>query len=40
MPDLPGVDTVQDQINICCAKGGIRQDEDMNLYQFEVKRYH
>jgi AmmeMemoRadiSam system protein A len=40
LPDLPGVDTVQEQINICCAKGGIRQGENVNLYQFEVKRYH
>ena len=39
LPDLPGVDTVQEQINICCAKGGIRQGEPVKLYKFEVKRY-
>ncbi len=39
LPDLPGVDTVQEQINICCAKGGIHANEKVNLYKFEVKRY-
>ena len=39
LPDLPGVETVQEQINICCAKGGIRSGEKVKLYKFEVKRY-
>ena len=39
LPDLPGVETVQEQINICCAKGGIRAGEPVKLYKFEVKRY-
>jgi AmmeMemoRadiSam system protein A len=39
LPDLPGVESVQEQINICCAKGGIRPGEPVKLYKFEVKRY-
>ncbi|MFH1640169.1 MAG: AmmeMemoRadiSam system protein B [Chloroflexota bacterium] len=40
LPDLEGVDTVDEQISICCAKGGIASGEKINLYRFEVKRYH
>ena len=39
LPDLEGVDTVEEQINICCQKGGIDPEEPVNLYRFEVKRY-
>ncbi|MFH0846761.1 MAG: AmmeMemoRadiSam system protein B [Chloroflexota bacterium] len=39
LPDLEGVDTVDEQINICCMKGGISPDEKLKLYRFEVKRY-
>ncbi|MBI2852986.1 MAG: AmmeMemoRadiSam system protein B [Chloroflexi bacterium] len=39
LPDLDGVDTVKEQINICCLKGGISPDEPKTLYRFEVKRY-
>lgn len=39
LPDLEGVDSVQEQINICCLKGGISPDEPKKLYRFEVKRY-
>jgi AmmeMemoRadiSam system protein A len=39
LPDLPGVESVQEQINICRAKGGIRPGEPVKLYKFEVKRY-
>lgn len=39
LPDLPGVESVQEQINICCAKGGIRPGEPVKLYKFEVNRY-
>ncbi len=40
LPDLEGVDTAEEQINICCMKGGISPDEKVNLYRFQVKRYH
>jgi MEMO1 family protein len=39
LPDLEGVDTVDQQIDICRAKGGIGPKEKVNLYRFEVKRY-
>ena len=39
LPDLEGVDTVDQQIEICRAKGGISDQEPINLYRFEVKRY-
>ena len=40
LPDLEGVDTPEEQINICRQKGGIGEDEPVKLYRFEVKRYH
>ncbi len=39
LPDLEGVDTVEDQIAICRQKAGIAPDEPVNLYRFAVKRY-
>lgn len=39
LPDLEGVDTVDQQIQICCAKAGIGPKEPLKLYRFEVKRY-
>jgi AmmeMemoRadiSam system protein B/AmmeMemoRadiSam system protein A len=39
LPDLDGVDTVDQQINICCQKAGILPTEPINLYKFEVNRY-
>lgn len=40
LPDLEGVETAQEQINICRMKGGISPQEEIDLYRFEVKRYH
>jgi hypothetical protein len=39
LPDLEGVDTPQQQIDICRQKAGIGPDEPVKLYRFEVKRY-
>jgi MEMO1 family protein len=39
LPDLEGVDTADEQIGICCQKGGISPGEEKELYRFEVKRY-
>ena len=39
LPDLQGVDTVEMQVEICRAKAGIIDDEPINLYRFEVRRY-
>ncbi|BBB91412.1 MAG TPA: AmmeMemoRadiSam system protein A [Methylomusa anaerophila] len=39
LPDLEGVDTVQDQVSIARRKAGIRPDEQIELYRFTVTRY-
>ena len=39
LPDLEGVDTVEEQIDICRQKAGILPDEPVELYRFEVRRY-
>jgi MEMO1 family protein len=39
LPDLEGVDSVEQQIEICCQKGGITPGEPIDLYCFEVKRH-
>ena len=39
LPDLEGVDSPQQQIDICRQKAGIGPDEPVKLYRFEVKRY-
>jgi MEMO1 family protein len=39
LPDLEGVNSVEEQIDICRQKGGIGPREAVKLYRFEVKRY-
>ncbi len=39
LPDLEGVDTVEEQIRICRLKAGIGPDEPIELQRFEVERY-
>ena len=39
LPDLEGVDTVEDQVGIAMKKAGIYRDEPVTLYRFEVKRH-
>ncbi len=39
LPDLEGVDSVEQQIDICCQKAGILPDEPIKLSCFRVKRY-
>ncbi len=39
LPDLEGVDTVEQQIEICMQKGGISPGEPISLSSFEVRRY-
>jgi AmmeMemoRadiSam system protein B/AmmeMemoRadiSam system protein A len=39
LPDLEGVDTPEQQIDICRRKAGIMPHEKVQLYRFEVKRY-
>ncbi|MEK6560943.1 MAG: AmmeMemoRadiSam system protein A [Nitrospirota bacterium] len=39
LPDLEGVDTIEEQIKIAKRKAGIGSDEPVDLFRFEVKRY-
>ena len=39
LPDLDGVDTVQQQVEIAMRKGGIRKNEPLKLQRFEVVRH-
>jgi len=40
LPDLEGVDTVEDQLKIARKKGGIAADDDVRIWRFEVERHH
>ena len=40
LPNLDGVDTVEDQIRIARQKGGIRESEPYRLERFEVVRHY
>ena len=40
LPDLDGVDTVEQQISIARRKGGIAPGEDVELFRFEVVRHY
>ncbi|UCH51775.1 MAG: AmmeMemoRadiSam system protein A [Chloroflexota bacterium] len=40
LPDLEGVNTVEEQIGICQAKAGISVGEPIRVYRFQVKRYN
>ncbi len=39
LPDLEGIDTVEEQLRIAKEKGGISPDEDCEIYCFSVTRY-
>ncbi len=41
LPDLPGVDTVEEQLSIAKQKAGIKdREKDVRIYRFKVTRYH
>ncbi len=40
LPNLEGIDDVEDQISIAMQKAGIRKGERIRLQRFEVVRYH
>lgn len=40
LPDIEGVHTPQEQIEICKKKAWIGEGETVELFRFEVKRYH
>ena len=39
LPDLEGVDSVKQQIGIARAKAGIGENEPVELFRFEIRRY-
>jgi AmmeMemoRadiSam system protein A len=39
LPDIEGVDTIEEQLSIAKTKAGIGPREDADIYRFEVKRY-
>jgi len=39
LPDLEGVDSVEEQIAICHLKAGIPPNEPVKLYRFKVRRF-
>ena len=39
LPDLDGIDTARDQVNIARKKAGISPDQDLDLFRFEVHRF-
>jgi AMMECR1 domain-containing protein len=39
LPNLEGVNTVEDQIDICRGKAGISPNALIKLYRFEVRRF-
>jgi AmmeMemoRadiSam system protein A len=39
LPDLEGVDTVEEQIAICRLKAGISTGDPIKLYRFQVRRF-
>ena len=39
LPDLEGVDTVEDQLSIAMRKACIREGEPVNIYRFQVTRH-
>jgi hypothetical protein len=39
LPDLEGVDSIEDQIRICRDKGKIADDEPIEMYRFRVDRF-
>jgi AmmeMemoRadiSam system protein A len=39
LPDLEGVDSVEEQIAICRLKAGMSAGEPVNLYRFQVRRF-
>jgi AmmeMemoRadiSam system protein A len=39
LPDLEGVDSVEEQVDIACRKAGIHPGEPLEMYRFQVIRY-
>lgn len=40
LPDLDGIDTVDEQLSIAMEKAGIYTEDGVQIYRFRVKRYY
>lgn len=40
LPDLEGVNSVEEQIRICKRKAGLKDNDPMEMFRFTVERYH
>lgn len=40
LPNLEGIDSVEEQIRICRKKAGINEKDPVELFRFRVQRYH
>lgn len=40
LPDLPGIDKVEQQLHIAMQKAGIAEGTPISVYRFKVHRYH
>jgi AMMECR1 domain-containing protein len=40
LPDLEGINSVEEQLEIARQKAGILPGEDVEIYRFTVKRYY
>ncbi|RAK07753.1 hypothetical protein C8C77_11137 [Halanaerobium saccharolyticum] len=39
LPDLEGIDTAEKQLNIAKKKAGLREDAEVEIYRFKVRRF-
>jgi hypothetical protein len=39
LPDLDGIDTAEEQLNIAKRKAGLNQDSNVEIYRFQVRRF-
>jgi len=39
LPDLPGIATIEDQLEVCREKAAISPDEPVQIFKFQVTRY-
>ncbi|HEU4836950.1 MAG TPA: AmmeMemoRadiSam system protein A [Pyrinomonadaceae bacterium] len=39
LPDIPGIDNAEQQVDIAARKAGIRRGDPVRLYRFKVERY-
>ncbi len=40
LPDLKGIDTVEEQLSVVKKKAGVKDDEEYTLQRFKVRRYY